>query len=106
MDYVNESSLDLAKEMEKRFTTLHPTAGVLFIGVRAVPVPGGKSKTFEVRLGIQRKFDEGTGMAIIKKVLEKELLQSSGYTILASVYRGSAGRACDASDEAASKPSA
>lgn len=99
MDYVNEVSAELAKDMEKRFSCLPPMAGVLFSSVKAIPVPDGDVHTFEVRIGIQRKMDEKTGVALIKKVLEHEI-RRPGFHILANVYRGSGGAARDEGDEA------
>ena len=91
--YVNEEAVLRAQELEKKFLKLPPESGVLFISVRPIPTPGGRTKEFDVRLGISRRYEEGTGMAIIKKVLEDDL--KGGLDISAAVYRGVRGAGSD-----------
>lgn len=98
MNYVNELSRHLALGMEQRFQRLPPSAGVLFVSVRAVPESDGVAKSFEVRLGINRLFEEETGLALIKRVLEPEIAEKK-FSISASVYRGVLGAARDENHE-------
>lgn len=98
MNYVSEKSNEIAREMERRFQRLPHEAGILFVGVQAVPTEDGEAKAFEVRVGIARRFESSTGMAIIKKVLEQEI-EEKKFAISASVYRGVSGAARDENDE-------
>lgn len=91
--YVTEGAAELAREMEKKFQRLAPQAGVVFVGVKPIPIDGGKVRTFEVRLGISRRLDESTGMALVRKVLEDET--KMGLEITAAIYRGVSGAARD-----------
>jgi hypothetical protein len=101
MDYVNEESLGLVKEMTRKFQVLPASAGVLFVGVKAVPVADGACKTFEVRLGVTETIGEQTGRSLIRHVLFEEI--DHGYVILASVYPGVSGAAHAAGHEEARK---
>lgn len=87
--YVSDEAAAVAREMESRIQRLPPEAGVLFVGVEVAPAPGGKSNRFTVRLGIHRRLEESTGLALVKKVLEQEL--NRGEQISVSVFRGVAG---------------
>lgn len=84
--YVSPDAHETARKMELKFTGLAPDAGVIFISVVAVPAPGGRSKQFEVRLGLSRQYEISTGLALIRKILESEI--ESGLELSASVYRG------------------
>lgn len=89
MDYVNAESLAKAREMEARFATLAPAAGVLFVTVDPTPADLGQASEFTVRLGMTRTLSEGAGRALIRQVLKKEI--DSGLKILAGVYVGRPG---------------
>lgn len=89
VSYVSEVDHARAREMESRLAALPSEAGVLFISVTAVPGPEGVAPCFEVRLGMQRRFDESTGIGLIKKIFEKEI--KDGMNIAASVHRGISG---------------
>jgi len=93
--YVSEHSARLAEEWERRFRDLPPSAGVLFVGIKACPELTGESSIYEVRLGICRKYEEATGTALVKHVLGEEI-NSRKYRIQVAVYRGSRGSAGDA----------
>lgn len=87
--YVDSESVVRAKMWEERFRDLPVEAGIIFIGVEAVPLIGGKSDTYDVRLGISARFETDTGLAVIKKVLANEM---GKFVIRASVFRGSSGK--------------
>jgi hypothetical protein len=101
--YVSETAAEKARELESRFLTLPPEAGVLFVAIHAVPALGGKTEEFDVRLGISRQFEEGTGLAIIKKVLEDDLA-SGDIRVSAAVYRGVRGAGCDEDSSRSHQP--
>lgn len=97
MDYVSEASATKARSMARKFQYLRPEAGVIFIGVQAVPSHNGLSKTFEVRLGVTQQIGRATGEALVRYVLREEIDNKN--TILVSVYPGISGAAHDAGDE-------
>lgn len=65
-------------------------AGVIFVGVDALPAPDGVSTTYEVRLGLSRRYERDTGQALIKNILEEEI-ESGEFNIHVAVYCGSPG---------------
>jgi hypothetical protein len=79
--------------MEGKFASLPSQAGILFISVQPQPEEDGKSIEFFVRLGLSRQFEEGTGKALIKKILEDEI--RAGLRIFSAVYRGVSGACRD-----------
>lgn len=97
MNYVSDESAIQAREMARKFQFLKSEAGIIFIGVQAVPAPDGRCKAFEVRLGVTRQIGESTGRSLVRYVLEAEI--ELGLSILASVYPGISGAAHDAGDE-------
>lgn len=90
--YANEKAVELASSFEKRIQEVSPHAGLLFVSVRAEPVLGGESNTFHIILGIDRKFEELTGQALMKKVFEKEI-EDGQVVFTAKVFRGTNGAA-------------
>lgn len=90
--YVSEASIATADQMEEKFLTLPSEAGILFVAVHPEPVEGGKCKIFNVRLGMPKSFDPGTGFALVQKVLELEV---NFFEIRASVYLGTSGAGRD-----------
>jgi hypothetical protein len=92
LDYVSDEAAERAREWERRFQQLPPSAGVLFVSVAASPAPRGECRTYEVRLGIQRGFEEATGIALIRHVLAAEI-ESGRFQIRGAAYRGVAGAA-------------
>lgn len=98
--YVNESSAAKALEMEDRFVSLPPIAGVVFASVFAEPAKGGRSTTFKVRLGIRKKMDLGTGIALVKDVLRDEI-DNQGLTFQVEVFPGRVGACRDEDFEGA-----
>ena len=91
--YVSDETHLRAREMEQRFASLPPQAGVLFVSIQPQPVDDGKSVEFYIRLGISRRFDEETGRALVKKVLSEEIKE--GLRLLVGVYRGVSGACRD-----------
>lgn len=85
--YVSEAASKMAREIEQRFQKLSVSAGVIFVGVTAKPMPGGKTTGFEIRLGISRHLTEDVGWALIQQVLKNEIA-SKTVTITGSVYTG------------------
>ncbi len=98
MDYVSEDTLQVVKYLEKKFQSVSEAAGILFVGIRAVPAPGGLVSAFEIRLGISKRFEEATAIALLKSVLHDEI-ERKAFTFTASIYRGVSGAACDKGDE-------
>lgn len=92
LPYVNDASFRTAQEFENRLRGLPAEAGVIFVGVSAVPIQGGVCKTFSIVLGLDRKFEEETGHALLKKVFEREI-QDGKIGVNARVFRGSPGAA-------------
>lgn len=90
--YVSEASIAAADRMEEKFLTLPPEAGIIFVSVHPEPIEGGKCHIFDVRLGVPKSFDPGTGVALVQKVLELEV---NFFEIRASVYLGTSGAARD-----------
>ncbi len=93
MFYVSEKSLELALRMERKLSSLPPSAGVLFVAVQAQPEEGGESKEFFIRLGMVKSLTERTGKALVEQVLAEEM--RSGLKIFAGVYRGVPGTCRD-----------
>lgn len=90
--YVSEKSFQQAREFEQRLQDLPKEAGILFVGVQAYPEAGGDSREFHFTLGIDRKFEEETLKAVLRKTFEKEI--EDGYFIITSrIYRGICGAA-------------
>lgn len=79
--------------MEKLFASLPAEAGVLFASVSPQPVEDGTSVEFFVRLGIARHLTEGTGKALVSKVLADEV--KAGVRVFVGVYRGVSGTCRD-----------
>lgn len=100
--YVNEQSAALAREFERRFQLLSPEGGILFVAVEPQPEKYGKVKTYVIRLGISRKLDTGTGVAVAKKLMEKEI-DAREFNIQVAVYRGVSGAGRD-QDHASTRP--
>ncbi len=94
--YVSDKANAVARWMEKRLQEAAPSAGILFVSVRAVPVKGGKATAFDIRLGIVRSLEERTGMILIEHLFREEI--KAGIAINAAVYRGVRGAARDESD--------
>ncbi len=101
MQYVSDESNELARVMERKFTTLPAQAGVIFASVEAKPTDSGVAGEFWVRLGIQRRLTEDAGKALIAHMLSEEM--KSGLKIFASVYRGIPG-ACRDDHSSAARP--
>jgi hypothetical protein len=91
--YVSAETHRKAREMERLFAALPPQAGVLFVSIRPDPTEDGKGESFFLRLGIARRFEEETGLALVKKVLQEELRQ--GLRIRVGVHRGISGACRD-----------
>ena len=102
--YVSEQAQDIARQMERRLQAVSSQAGIIFVSVKAIPEHKGRSLRYEVRLGIDRKFEEATGVAIIKHVFEDEI-KSGSVRIDAAVYRGIRGAAINTGDEEAGQTS-
>lgn len=100
--YVNPESAVRAREWEQRFQKLPPEGGIIFVGVEAEPIEGGKSDTYNVRLGLSARLETGTGYAIIQDVLKDQM---GNFTIRASVYRGAPGACRDEHPSKAHLPS-
>jgi hypothetical protein len=98
--YVDEKANEIARWMERRLQEVSPLAGIIFVSVKAVPVLKGNSNAFEVRLGLDREMEEGTGVAVIQNTF-KEQIQQGLVTINAAVFRGIRGAASNAGDEEA-----
>lgn len=98
--YVSEDAKQRTHEFEERFIKLPAQAGVIFASVRAIPAIRGEVDTYEVRLGMKRGLEEGTGIALIKHVLRDEI-EKGLYSIRGSIYIGRAGAARDQGDEEA-----
>ena len=98
MDYVGEPATQVVKYIEKKFQSVHEAAGILFVSVSAVPAPEGKVTDYVIRLGISKKFEEGTGMALVKSVLNDEI-ERKAFNISVAIYRGVSGAASDQGDE-------
>lgn len=94
--YVNERVAAMIAEIENRFRSLPPNAGVLFVSVGAVPVEGGNSPELWVRLGLTKNLSRDVGELIVQKVLENEL--ASNLKVRTVVYLGVPGAAHDSSD--------
>lgn len=92
MKFVSEEAAKAAREMERKFQLLPPEAGILFVSAEPQPEEGGKVREFIIRLGLSRQFEESTGRAIMKKVLEDELKK---FKLFLGVYRGVSGASRD-----------
>lgn len=92
MDYVGEEALKVVEYIETKLKSLPPQAGIIFVAVKAVPAPKGEVKSFEIRLGMMKQFEEATGMEIIKSLFKEEIEKGS-FGLLASVFRGVPGAA-------------
>ena len=105
MDYVGDVAAALCKGFEKRLQSLSPDAGILFVGVKAVPTANGASSVFEVRLGVCKDIGESAGLALVKFVFREEI--ETGLKFLVSAYQGVSGaaRAYDGDEEARTPPS-
>jgi hypothetical protein len=102
--YVSEKAQEVARWMERRLAEVNKDGGILFISVQAHPVPGGNTNKFTVRLGLDRKLEEGTGIALIRHVFDKQIKEGL-LTLDAAVYRGIRGGANAATEEAGPIPS-
>lgn len=103
MNYVDDAAADQAVKFEKRLQQLSPNAGVLFASVNAVPVEGGDTKAFEVRLGVKKGMQ--AGVTLVQFTFRDEIDQ--GLRFLVSAYQGVAGAArdYDGNEEAGPTPS-
>jgi hypothetical protein len=103
MDYVSAPAAAQARGFEKRLQQLSPEAGILFVGVLAVPTEDGDSKTFEIRLGVRKTML--AGVALVQFTFREEIEQ--GLKFLVSAYQGVSGAARDddGDEEAGPTPS-
>ena len=103
MDYVSAPAAAQARSFEKRLQQLSPDAGILFVGVLAVPAEDGDSKRFEVRLGVRKAMM--AGVALVQFTFREEIEQ--GLQFLVSTYQGVSGAArdYDGDEEAGPTPS-
>jgi hypothetical protein len=100
--YVDAEAHALARGIELKLARVAPEAGVLFVGVAAQPVEGGKSREFFVRLGIRRSFSEDAGRALIRQLCNQEI--QAGMRILVNVFRGVSGADRDDGSDSAHPP--
>lgn len=84
--YVGEASNLLARSMEEKLQKAPSGAGILFVSVETSPEPGGALSKFTVRVGITRDLEIGTGVAVVKKFLEKEIDGGLGISVV--IHRG------------------
>jgi len=105
MDYVSDEAAAQARKFERKLQQLPKDAGLLFIGVQAVPASDGKSGVFEIRLGLRRTVGDVDGAALVKFVFREEL--ANGVRFQVSTYRGVSGadRDDDGDEEAGTTPS-
>lgn len=89
VSYVLEEFVERAHQMEREFLKLSPDSGVIFAGVTAIPSEDGVPSGYKITVGISRKFEVGTGIAIAKKVLGDYLDPKKPLNI--TVFRGSSG---------------
>jgi hypothetical protein len=101
-DYVGDAAATQARSFEKRLQQLSPDSGLLFISVKAVPSRDGNSKSFEVRLGVQKSVGERAGVALVQFVLREEI--ERGLKFLVSAYQGVSGAARDYDGDAKAGP--
>jgi hypothetical protein len=99
--YVSEKALEVARWMERRLAEVNKMAGFLFVSVKAVPAPKGLVNAFEVRIGIDKKMEEDTGVAVVKHTFD-ELIKGGAVSISVAVYRGIRGAASSSDNEEAS----
>lgn len=71
--YVNEASFELAMQFEQRIADLPAAAGILMVSVAPRPVPGGKSRSFEVAVFTSRARDQRTMEAVLRSAFAQEL---------------------------------
>jgi|SRR6267154_4036670 len=91
LPYVSSGVFERAQELERIIHLLPAETGIYFVGVHAVPVPGGESTAFNITVGIDRAFEEKTIEAVLKSVLVREM--NEGFTINIKVVRGLVGPA-------------
>ena len=96
IEYVSEDAVDASLEMERKLQLLPPHAGVIFVGVKAIPALGGLVTTYEVRVGIRKILSEQAGAALITHALKDWI--AAGVHINAAVYLGVAGASHDGLD--------
>lgn len=96
LNYASNEAAQKALDMEAKFLKLPPQAGVVFVGIKPIPAPGGRVTSYDVRMGIRRPLEESLGQAIIKEVLKDELADGIHFQI--AVYRGIAGTSTKALD--------
>lgn len=97
--YVNEKSAAQVAEMERKLLKLSSGAGILFIGVSAVPEESGDCKVFFVRLGLIKSLTKDAGDMMVRTALKDEIAR--GAVIQTGIYLGIRGAAGDASHEGA-----
>ena len=66
--YVTVGAAALAREIERKFQELPKEAGVICVGVKALPAANGEVDTYHVQLGISKSLGEDVGWALIQKV--------------------------------------
>lgn len=91
LPYVRAEVFEKAQQIERILHLLPPETGIYFVGVHAVPVPGGESTAFNITAGIDRVFEEKTIEAVLQSVLVKEM--NEGFTFNIKVVRGLCGPA-------------
>lgn len=92
--YVSANAAKFAREIEERFLSLAPMAGVIFVDVTAKPIPGGETVGFHIRLGVSKNLSEDVGWALIQQVMRDEI-SSKVIDITGSVFTGFAGACRD-----------
>ena len=89
IDYVGEKAAALARKFEKTIQHVAKQAGILFVGVRAVPTQDGESDQFEVSMGIRRGIGVTDGNALVKFIFRKEI--EDGLRFQVSSFQGVSG---------------
>lgn len=101
--YVSQRAVDRAWEFERRICTLPVEAGIIFAGVRAIPVPGGESTEFVLTVGIDRAFEVKSIEAVLRNVFGQEIADGD-FTLTFKVSRGTVGLAAQGGHKAVPGP--
>lgn len=102
MKYVSEEAAGHARRMEAALQKLPAEAGILFASVKPVPVEGGDARAFSICIGMSRRFEEGTGLAVAAHLFDAEV--QAGRTLDVKVFRGVLGACRDSGAETARPP--
>jgi hypothetical protein len=94
--YARDEFVSISRRVEKKFLTLNPQCGILFVSAKPVLSENGIVTTFDLVIGVARFLEEQTGGMAAQHALKE--FSDLGFSFNISVYRGISGPSRDEDD--------